>query len=243
MRAMKVADVAVLVIDAEARMLQRQELAIADAVLREGRSLVVAANKMDLLIDAEYTKEEYARGVRDQIEARFPMLRSTPVVAMSSLNGEAVEDLMPVVFKARERWSQTISTALLNRWLVGVVDTQAPPIVRGNSTRIKYIIQTKGRPPTFLLFCNVDELPASYLRFLTRNFQETFQMFGMDVRMAIKKSAENPFHNKNASRRLGMGVGGSGARKERNIRHLKAKGTSSKSRKGKRRRYQKHLFK
>ena len=57
---MKVADVAVLVIDAEARMLQRQELAIADAVLREGRSLVVAANKMDLLIDAEYSKEEYA---------------------------------------------------------------------------------------------------------------------------------------------------------------------------------------
>ena len=241
MRAMKVADVAVLVIDAEARMLQRQELAIADAVLREGRSLVVAANKMDLLIDAEYSKEEYAI-VRDQIETRFPMLRSTPVVAMSSLTGEAVEDLMPVVFKARERWSQTISTALLNRWLVGVVDTQAPPIVRGNSTKIKYIIQTKGRPPTFLLFCNVEELPASYLRFLTRNFQETFQMFGMDVRMAIKKS-ENPFHDNNASKRLGMGVGGSSARKKRNIRHLKETGTSANARKGKRRRFQKQLFK
>ena len=32
------------------------------------------------------------------------------------------------------------------------------------------------RPPTFLLFCNVDALPTSYMRFLTRNFQETFSM-------------------------------------------------------------------
>ena len=51
MRAMKKSDVAVLVLDAEAQVLHRQELAIASAVVREGRSLVVAANKMDLLID------------------------------------------------------------------------------------------------------------------------------------------------------------------------------------------------
>ena len=75
MRAMKIADVAVLVLDAEARVLQRQELAIADAVVKEGRSLVVAANKMDLLIDDEYSKEDYAEAVQEQIEIRFPMLR------------------------------------------------------------------------------------------------------------------------------------------------------------------------
>ena len=90
---MKVADVAVLVLDAEARMFQRQESAIADSVVREGRSLVVAANKMELLVDGEYSKEEYAQGVRHQIEMRFPMLRETPVAPMCSLCGKAVDDL------------------------------------------------------------------------------------------------------------------------------------------------------
>ena len=48
---MKPADVAVLVLDARAKVIQRQDLAIADAVVKEGRSLVVAANTMDLIVD------------------------------------------------------------------------------------------------------------------------------------------------------------------------------------------------
>ncbi len=235
MRAMKVADVAVLVLDAEARMLQRQELAIADAVVREGRSLVVAANKMDLLVDAEYSAEDYANGVRKQIELRFPMLRSTPVVPMSSLTGESVEDLMPVVFNARDRWAQVINTGLLNRWLIDVLDGKAPPIVRGRPAKIKYIMQTKGRPPTFLLFSNVEALPVSYMRYLTNNFQETFEMFGMEVRLAVKTTA-NPYHDKDKKRRGGMGLGGSDARKKRVISDLKSTGKPRK--KGVRRRMQ-----
>lgn len=235
MRAMKVADVAVLVLDAEAKVLQRQELAIADAVVREGRSLVVAANKMDLLVDAEYSAADYADGVRKQIEFRFPMLRYTPVVPMSSLTGESVEDLMPVVFNARDRWAQVIKTGLLNRWLMDVMDGQAPPVVKGRPAKIKYIMQTKGRPPTFLLFCNVDALPVSYMRYLTNNFQETFSMFGMEVRLSVKTTA-NPYHDKNNKRRGGMGIGGSDSRKSRMIADLKS--TGKPRQKGVRRRMQ-----
>jgi GTP-binding protein len=238
MRAMKVADVAVLVLDAEARMLQRQELAIADAVVREGRSLVVAANKMDLLVDKEYSKEEYANGVRRQIETRFPMLRQTPVIPMSSLTGEAVADLMPTVFNARDRWARVISTGLLNRWLKDVMDGQAPPIVQGRQVKIKYIMQTKGRPPTFLLFCNLDAIPVSYMRYLTRNFQETFEMFGMEVRLAVK-TGSNPYHDKTKNKRVGRGIGGSEARKAKTIAELKATGKPLK--KGVLRRRQKYF--
>ncbi len=240
MRAMKIADVAVLVLDAEARMLQRQELAIADAVIREGRALVVAANKMDLLVDHEYTKEQYASAVREQIEHIFPMLRSTPIVSMSSLSGEAVEDLMPVVFNARDRWSRVINTGLLNRWLADVVEGQQPPLVQGRSVRIKYIMQVKGRPPTFILFCNVDKLPVSYLRYLTRNFQHTFEMFGMEVRLAVKKSApENPFHDKSKNKG-GIGIGGAEFRKKRSILSLKKTGQTPK--RGTKRRNQKSRY-
>jgi GTP-binding protein len=216
-------------------MLQRQELAIADAVVREGRSLVVAANKMDLLVDDEYTARDYATAVQEQIEARFPMLRKTPVVPMSSLTGENVHRLMPVVFNARDRWEQVINTGMLNRWLSEVLDTQAPPLHNGRPIKIKYIMQTKGRPPTFLLFCNVEELPTSYLRYLTRNFQETFQMYGMEVRMAIKKSAGNPYENKKKSKSIG--IGGWEGRQRRMIKSLKKTGAPPKR---KRRSFKRH---
>lgn len=222
-RAMKTADVAVLVLDARARRVHRQELAIADSVVREGRALVVAANKMDLVVDAEYTRSDFANAVREQIEGRFPMLRKTPVVAMSSLHGDGVFKLMPVVFKARERWARVIPTGMLNRWLEEVLDEHSPPMQKGRPVKIKYMLQTKGRPPTFLLFCNVAELPVNYLRYLTRSFQDSFDMFGMEVRLVVKTSAEsNPFAGKSTTNKI-TGIGGKG-RKKRFVASLKRTG-------------------
>ena len=232
MRAMKIADVAVLVLDAQATKIDRQELAIADAVVKEGRALVVVANKQDLVVDAEYSAPEFAKSVKEHLETRLPMLRQTPVVAMSSLHGINVRALMPVVFRARDRWARVVSTGILNRWLKEVLYTYPPPMQRGRPTKIKYIIQTKGRPPTFLLFCNHSDLRESYVRYLIRNFQDTFEYFGMEVRMSVKKSApENPYFSER--KRKGSGLGGKEARTKRNIAELKATGTI---RKGRRRR-------
>jgi len=257
MRAMKVADVAVLVLDAGAGILQRQELAIADAVVREGRALVVAANKMDLLLGdyendnkkggpkSTYSSEDYANDVRHQIESRFPMLRGTPVVPMSSLEGKGVDELMPVAFNARDRWERVVGTGPLNRWLSEVISDRPPPLMvrsgKGGGghhshrpLRVKYVIQTKGRPPTFLLFCNVSALPQTYLRYLIRNFQETFEMYGMEVRMSIKKSADgNPYDSsKSKSSKGRIGIGGAPSRRKRQMKELKSTGKRSKKSEG-----------
>ena len=241
-RAMKVADVAVLVVDAGAGNMIRTEMAIANAVMKEGRALVVAANKMDLIVgyDKEtgetYTPKDFAKAVAEEIEVRFPPFRNTPVVSMSSLTGQNVEKLMPVVFEARDRWERTISTGLLNRWLSDVVEAHPPPMVSGYKAKIKYCIQTKGRPPTFLLFSNVSELPLNYMNYLRRNFQDTFSMYGMEVRFAVKFSAkENPYEPK-GSRRAGSGLGGRDARKKRMITSLKKTGLPPPGRKKRKKR-------
>jgi GTPase len=207
MRAMKVADVAVLVLDAQARKLERQELAIADAVVKEGRALVVVANKQDLLVTKDttsklrYSAQDFQRDVQTQLEDRLPLLRKTPVITMSSLYNTNVDALLPIVFQARDRWERIISTGILNRWLRDVMVLHPPPMQRGRVTRIKYILQTKGRPPTFLLFTNNHtELPQSYLRYLIRNFQDTFEYFGMEIRMSIKQSSpKNPYVSSSSS--------------------------------------------
>ena len=236
MRAMKVADVAVLVLDAGATKLQRQELAIASAVVKEGRAIVVVANKQDLLVTAGYSPKQFRAAVQDHLENRLPMLRKTPVLAMSALNGQNVETLLPIVFRARDRWARTVNTGVLNRWLKEVVRYHPPPMHSGRfPTKLKYILQTKGRPPTFMIFCNTTELPVSYTRYLLRNFQDTFEYFGMEVRMLIKKSApENPYYS--GRKRGGSGLGGSEARKKRHLASLKSTGVTKEKRRRKRRR-------
>lgn len=237
-RALQVADVAVLVIDAAELMLSKQDLVIANAILQEGRALVVVANKMDLVIDEQkkhdgddvYTREDLARGVRNQLEARFPYLRKTPIIPLDSRpgRGKVADELMPIVMQARDRWERKISTGSLNRWLAEVVDGHPPPKMNGRATKLKYVIQTKGRPPTFLLYTNQDKLPDAYTRYLTRQFQETFEMYGMQVRLAVKKSTSSAGGNPYApssKKRKGFGLGGREARHSRGVERLKATGT------------------
>ena len=209
--AVKTAEVAVLVLDAGAKMLQRQELAICQAILNEGRALVVAANKMDLVVEPGYNKGQFAADVRTQLEERFPLLRKTPIVPLSAETGANAAALLPAVWDARERWQRRISTPELNRWVRDIQALRSPVPSSSSSSsssanagrrpppvRIKYALQTKGRPPTFVLFCNVDSLPDPYVRFLTRHFQDTFGLYGMEVRLVVKKS-RNPFEGKSSA--------------------------------------------
>jgi GTPase len=260
LRAMKMTDVAVLVLDAGAKRLHRRELALAKAVLDEGRALVIAANKMDLVVQkapphyrrrhddddddeeddddvGSYTKSDFARDVREQLESRFPMLRQTPIVPMSSLSGEGVEDLMPVVFRARDRWARTISTGALNRWLEDVVMMHQQSSVTHETNKIKYIMQTKGRPPTFLLFLNGSRstISDSTLRFLTRQLQDSFQMYGMNVRLVAKNSSKDS-DIRPKRKRSGSGLGGHEARKKRTIKLLQTTGQPKKQRRKAKRR-------
>jgi GTPase len=212
--AMKLAEVGVLVLDAGIGRLHQLELSICDAIMKEGRALIVVANKMDLLeFDAEYTHGDLVRQVRSQLEERFPALRQTPIIAMSSRDGIGVNKLLPVALETRERWEQTIPTSKLNRWMKEVQATTKSPI------KIKYMVQTKGRPPTFILFCNRPTVRQNYENMIRRHFQESFRMFGMEVRLTFR-TATNPYVT-DQPRRRGFGLGGHTARKQRNLTTLR----------------------
>ena len=222
LRAMKVAEVAVLVLDAKELFIQRQELAICNAVLNEGRALVIAANKMDLIeMSSTYTSRDFANSVREQIESRIPILRNIPIVPMSCISGKGIEHVLPAALDARNRWARTISTGLLNRWLAEVVTGLQPPYVAGVRAKLKYIIQTKGRPPTFIIFSNVKSFPEPYLRYLTRQFQDSFELYGMPVRLVVKTSSKVNPYDASKKKRSGFGLGGRKARLQRRVENWK----------------------
>ncbi|GMH92615.1 hypothetical protein TL16_g12399 [Triparma laevis f. inornata] len=165
MRAMKLAHVCILVLEGEMLQLTKQELSIADHVIREGRALVVVANKSDTLKES-LTK--YAMGVKAQLDHMVPHVGDVIVVATSALNGEGVENVLPVVEQVYDKWNTRIQTAALNQWLKEIQDSKPPPSVQGRRSKMKFIVQPKARPPTFRIFANIGEkdMPENYIRYL-----------------------------------------------------------------------------
>ena len=161
---MEYAQIVVLLVDARTP-LERQDLAIARRTLDEGRALIVAANKWDLIDDRQAAIGQ----LRDRLETSLTQARGVTVIAMSALTGKGVDKLMPAVSKVYERWQVRISTATLNRWLSDMTESHPPPLGKhGRRIRLRYMTQAKTRPPTFVVFSNLaDDLPGSYARYLS----------------------------------------------------------------------------
>src|SRR5438876_430766 len=147
LRAIRFAEVVVLVLDGE-QMLERQDLAIARLVEEEGRALVLAANKWDVVAD----KPKALERLRHRVEVSLPQLQGVVTVTLSAKTGRGMEKLMPAVFAAHAAWNRRIATPALNRWLEAAQARHPPPLVSGRRLKLRYMTQANIRPPTFALF-------------------------------------------------------------------------------------------
>ncbi len=190
LRAIQFAEVVVLMIDAEAPF-EKQDLQIADLVMREGRALVIAANKWDLIED----KDEAARSLREKTARLLPQAPGAPIVFFSALTGRNIDRLMPAVTSVYVDWNARVKTPDLNTWLRDALERHPPPAVSGQRIKLRYIAQTKTRPPTFVAQCTrADDVPASYRRYLVNGIREAFDIPAVPIRLILKKP-DNPYVN------------------------------------------------
>ncbi|MGB5904721.1 MAG: ribosome biogenesis GTPase Der [Xanthobacteraceae bacterium] len=191
LRAVRFAEVVVLMLDAQTKF-EEQDLRIADLVEREGRALVVAVNKWDLM----GSRANQVGALRAEVDHWLPQVKGVPIVAVSGLMGEGIDRLMKAIEDAYAIWNRRISTSALNRWFEQAVAANPPPAVSGRRLKLNYITQTKGRPPSFVLFCSrADAVPESYLRYLINSIRENFQLPGTPIRITLREKA-NPFAHK-----------------------------------------------
>ncbi len=185
------AQVVVLVLDADA-VLDKQDLTIARQVLDEGRALVIAVNKWDIA-----NRKETLDRLNYKLMTSLTQAEGIPTVTISALKKENLDKLMRAVFKVYDRWNKRIPTSPLNQWFADILDNNPPPLGK-NKRRIKlrYITQAKSRPPAFYIFSsNPEGLPDSYLRYLTNNLRETFDLGGIPIRITVRKTG-NPYADK-----------------------------------------------
>lgn len=188
LRAIRFAEVVVLLMDAKARF-EEQDLRIADLVEREGRALVVAVGKWDL----EERKAGGISRIRADVDHWLPQVKGAPVVAVSGVTGEGLDHLMRAIRDAYATWNKRVSTAQLNRWFDDAISANPPPAVSGRRIKLNYITQPKSRPPSFVLFCaRADAVPDSYVRYLVNDLREAFDLPGTPIRLTLREKA-NPY--------------------------------------------------
>jgi GTP-binding protein len=186
--AVRFADCVVVVVDAT-QPFEKQDLAIADLIAREGRAIVFALNKWDLVAE----KAGAITRMRETADRLLPQVAGAPLVAVSARTGEGLARLAPAIAEADRAWNTRVPTATLNRFLEEALQRHATPAVSGRRVRIRYMTQRKARPPSFTLFGNqLDALPDAYLRYLQNGLRENFGLKGTPLRFSVRNS-KNPY--------------------------------------------------
>ena len=189
--AIRFADCVVVMIDATAPF-EKQDLVIADLIAREGRAIVFAVNKWDLLEN----KAGAISRMREKLDRLLPQVAGAPLIATSARTGEGIERLEGAITEADQAWNTRVSTATLNRFLKEALQRHATPAISGRRVRIRYMTQRKARPPSFTLFGNqLDALPEAYLRYLQNGLREAFGLKGTPLRFSVRNS-KNPYAGK-----------------------------------------------
>jgi GTPase len=188
LNAIRFAEVVILLIDAQVPF-EEQDIRIADLVEREGRAIVIAVNKWDLV-----TAESGAMGrLRTAVDRLLPQIKGVGIAVLSAKTGQGLDRLMQAVVDAHAVWNRRVPTAGLNRFLAESTSAHRPPALRGRRLRLDYMTQPKSRPPTFILFgSRTSALPDAYRRYLVNALRERFDLPGAPIRLTLRTKS-NPY--------------------------------------------------
>ncbi|HEV7681657.1 MAG TPA: ribosome biogenesis GTPase Der [Pyrinomonadaceae bacterium] len=190
MKSLQRADVAIVIIDAEEGP-TALDAHIAGYAHDAGCSIIIACNKWDAVKNKETsTSAAFERKVRE----RMKFLEWAPVIMISALNGQRVENLLGLAVRANQERNRRISTSQLNAFFEAAVSQprggSAPAPVKGGLSRlhVQYMTQVSVRPPTFVLFTSGGKagLHFSYLRYLQNRLREEFDFFATPIRIIEK---------------------------------------------------------
>ncbi len=183
LHALSRADIAVLVVDA-VEGLTSQDAHVAGYVIEEGKGLVIAVNKWDLVEEkTDKTFDQYVEWIRNDV----PFLDFAPIVSISAKTGQRVGRVLEAAIDIWGERRKRISTGELNRVLISATERTPPPPVRGHRPKLFYATQASVAPPTFIFFASdASAVHFSYRRYLENRLREQFGFDGTPIRLVFR---------------------------------------------------------
>lgn len=195
LRTMETTDVSVLLVDGQTGMIPKQDMSLLSSIVEEGRGVVVAVTKCDLIPSFDDAFEGVSQTLRNHIS--YAQVGEIPIVAISALTGEGVVDLIPTIRRAQVSRERHVPTHKLNKWLRRFTALQS----LGHGVRIKYMTQVGIRPPTFSLFANRSDLPESIVRSITNALRDEFDIHGVALRLNVRHRGQDDGRRRRVKRK------------------------------------------
>lgn len=184
-RAIEVADVAILMIDAT-RGIGTQDMNIFRVIQRNSCGLVVVVNKWDI---AEDKSPEAQRHYIDTIRGRMAPFTDFPVIFASALTKQRIFKVLETAKDIYLRRRTRVSTPKLNDVMLPIIEETPPPATKGKYIKIKYCTQLpETRVPSFAFFANLPQyVKEPYRRFLENRIRENWNFSGTPINVFIRK--------------------------------------------------------
>jgi GTP-binding protein len=182
-KAVDEADVCLMMIDAEKGIAQ-QDLNIFSLAVKKGKGIVFLVNKWDLVEKVTNTAKDYEK----QLKERLAPFTDLPVLFISAKEKTRVFKVIETALEVYESRNRRIPTSKLNDEMLPVIEAYTPPVVRGNSVKIKFVTQLPTAVPSFAFFTNYpDDIKTPYRNYLENKLRERFNFKGVPVRIFFRK--------------------------------------------------------
>lgn len=179
-------DVCILVIDALEGVTE-QDTKIAGYAHDNGKAMIIAINKWDLVDKENTTYREFEKNIRESLG----FMIYAPIVFISALTGQRIPKLMDLLNLVNNNYSLRISTGVLNDIINQAVLMKQPPSEKGRKCKVYYGTQVSVRPPTFIIFINDKELMHfSYERYLENQIRTHFGFSGTPIKLEFRQKGK-----------------------------------------------------
>ena len=185
------ADVCILMIDAVDGITEQDEK-IAGIAHEAGKASIIVVNKWDSIEKENSTVNRY----NEKIRTALAYMPYAPIVYVSAKTGQRVSNLYPLIKSVYAEASRRISTGMLNDLLNDAMTRVQPPSDKGKRLKIYYMTQVSANPPTFVIFCNSEELfHFSYRRYIENCLRDAFGFSGTPIKIIIRQKGEDSASN------------------------------------------------
>jgi GTPase len=182
-RSIEAADVVVVVVDAAAGATD-QDAAIAGEADRQGKGVIVVANKWDLM---KGQGSDFVKLFDEQLRQQLKFLDYAPILHVSAATGERAPKLLEEIDRVAASRRSRVKTHQLNTLVEKIAATHPPQSPGRRHVRILYAAQTNVAPPTFVFFTNVaTSFHFSYERYLVNQLREAFGFAGTPIRIQVR---------------------------------------------------------
>ena len=189
MHAIDQSDIVILMCDINAGLVD-QDMKILNMIIENGKPVLLAFNKIDLVSKSELEKKYNSKKMQSEF------MKNIEQVEISAIKKKGFKKMFNLTDKLIKKSQTKFSTSMLNKLLEKFVITSAPPAISGRQLKFKHVHFGGTYPTTLIIHSNQDKkIPKNYKKYLENSFRSELGLKSIQLKIIFRKSL-NPYDGK-----------------------------------------------